>query len=96
MFEGQPISILEAYASGCVVVTTGQRGILDVFGDGINGFEVVAGSAESIASTLGRLPVDIDRLRQMAVANRRTAGERYRTKTYTATLTRILEAGATS
>jgi glycosyltransferase involved in cell wall biosynthesis len=93
MFEGQPISILEAYASGSVVLTTGQRGILDVFRDGVNGFQVVAGSAESIAAALSRLPADVGRLGQMAVANRRTAGERYRTSTYTAALTRILEAG---
>lgn len=94
MFEGQPISILEAYAAGCVVMTTGQRGILDVFTDGVNGFELVAGSVESIAATLSRLPGAVERLEQMAVANRRTAGERYRTTTYTAALTRILEAAA--
>lgn len=92
MFEGQPISILEAYAAGCVVMTTGQRGILDVFTDGVNGFELLAGSVESIAATLSSLPAVVERLKQMAVANRRTAGERYRTTTYTAALTRILEA----
>jgi glycosyltransferase involved in cell wall biosynthesis len=94
MFEGQPISILEAYAAGCVVMTTGQRGILDVFTDGVNGFELVAGSVESIAATLSRLPGDVERLKRMAVANRRTAGERYRTTTYTAALSRILQAAA--
>src|SRR5688572_28192161 len=31
MLEGQPISVLEAYAAGCVVVTTGQAGTRDVF-----------------------------------------------------------------
>jgi glycosyltransferase involved in cell wall biosynthesis len=96
MFEGQPISILEAYASGCVVLTTGQRGILDVFADGVNGFAVAAGSAESIAAALAALPGDVDRLAQMAIANRRTAGERYRTTTYTAAVAQILEAGAAS
>jgi glycosyltransferase involved in cell wall biosynthesis len=94
MFEGQPISILEAYAAGCVVLTTGQRGILDVFADGVNGIEVTAGSAESITAALRRLPGEVAHLREMAVANRRTAEERYRTPTYTAALTRILEAGA--
>lgn len=94
MFEGQPISILEAYAAGCVVMTTGQRGILDVFTDGVNGFELVAGSVESIAGTLRRLPGEVERLKEMAVANRRTAGLRYRTSTYTTALTRILEAAA--
>jgi glycosyltransferase involved in cell wall biosynthesis len=93
MFEGQPISILEAYAAGCVVLTTGQRGIRDVFTDGVNGFEVLEGSAASLAAALTRAVDDIDRLRQMAVANRRTAGERYRADRFTGALTRILEAG---
>ncbi len=39
-YEGQPISILEAYASGCVVITTNVSGVLDVFTDGVNGFLV--------------------------------------------------------
>jgi glycosyltransferase involved in cell wall biosynthesis len=38
--EGQPISILEAYASGCTVVTTNDRGIGDIFVNGVNGIEV--------------------------------------------------------
>lgn len=96
MFEGQPISILEAYASGCVVLTTTQRGILDVFADGVNGLAVTAGSVASIAERLAALPAGIDRLGQMAMENRRTAGERYRTTTYTTAVARILEAGAAS
>jgi glycosyltransferase involved in cell wall biosynthesis len=94
MFEGQPISILEAYASGCVVLTTGQRGTLDIFTDGVNGFEIVAGAAASIAERLAGLLDNVTRLRQMAVANRQRAGERYRSSTFTSVLTRILEAGA--
>src|SRR6185369_8468194 len=39
-YEGQPISILEAYAAGCAVITTDHSGIFDVFADGINGFAV--------------------------------------------------------
>jgi glycosyltransferase involved in cell wall biosynthesis len=93
MFEGQPISILEAYAAGCVVLTTGQHGIRDVFTDGVNGFEVIERSAASIASALTRAVADVDRLREMAVANRRTAGERYRAGMFTGAVSRILEAG---
>jgi glycosyltransferase involved in cell wall biosynthesis len=96
MFEGQPISILEAYASGCVVVTTGQSGIRDVFADGVNGFEVLDGSAASIAAVLSTISGYPDRLRQMALTNRRTAGERYRESMFTASVTRILEAEARS
>ena len=94
MFEGQPISVLEAYAAGCVVVTTGQRGTRDVFADGVNGFEVAAGSAASIAVALTRAVDETGGLRQMAIANRQTAGDRYRTSTFTTALRRLLEARA--
>lgn len=94
MFEGQPISILEAYASGCVVITTGQRGIHDVFTDGVHGFEAAPGSAASLAAALTKALDAAGRLGEIAAANRRTAGERYRTTTFTQALTRILEAGA--
>ena len=39
-YEGQPISILEAYASGCAVITTDHSGIFDIFTDGANGYAV--------------------------------------------------------
>jgi glycosyltransferase involved in cell wall biosynthesis len=93
MFEGQPISILEAYASGCVVITTGQRGIQDVFTDGVNGFEAAAGSVASLAAALTRAVNDADRLGEIGAANRRIADECYRATTFTQALTRILEAG---
>jgi glycosyltransferase involved in cell wall biosynthesis len=91
MFEGQPISVLEAYASGCAVITTGQPGIRDVFSDGINGFEVPAASSAAIARSLAKCVACIDRLQQIAAGNRRTAGERYRPATFTTSLTKILE-----
>jgi glycosyltransferase involved in cell wall biosynthesis len=55
--EGQPISILEAYASGTFVITTGCGGIPDIFRDGVNGFQVKPGSAEDIAEKLKRYAV---------------------------------------
>jgi len=36
--EGQPISVLEAYANGMAVVVTNQGGIQDIFKEGKNGF----------------------------------------------------------
>lgn len=38
LLEGQPLAILEAYASGCCVLTTKKPGINDIFKDHINGF----------------------------------------------------------
>lgn len=93
MLEGQPISILEAYASGCAVIATGQRGIRDVFEDGVNGFELARRDAASIADCLSKAAANVERLAAMATANRALAEERYRTATFSDRLRRILEAG---
>lgn len=91
--EGQPISILEAYASGCVVITTDQGGIRDIFTDGINGYEVLKNSADSIRSVLEVLfgSAHPSSLCRMALNNRAKADELYRTDRYNARLLSIVE-----
>lgn len=54
-YEGQPISILEAYASGCIVITTNQGGIGDIFEDKINGFLVKPHSINDIIRSVKRI-----------------------------------------
>jgi glycosyltransferase involved in cell wall biosynthesis len=76
--EGQPISILEAYAAGCVVVATGQPGILDIFTPGENGFVLEDGGPAEIADVLTRLCADRNVLVRTALRNRETADLRYR------------------
>jgi glycosyltransferase involved in cell wall biosynthesis len=90
-YEGQPISILEAYASGCVVITTGQSGIRDIFTHGLNGFEVEERSAKSIKLVLEEIIEKPEELFQIAIVNRKIAGEKYRMSNYKATLKRIIE-----
>lgn len=91
MLEGQPLSILEAYASGCVVVTTGQAGIRDVFADGVHGIEIAPRSPASIGAALERLLAGTDGLAAIAAANRREAERMYRTSRYTLAVRSILE-----
>ena len=93
MSEGQPICILEAYASGCVVVTTGQPGIRDIFTDRVNGLQLEQESTTSIAAVLSEAAEASPHLREMALANRRTAGRCYRADTSAGALARILEQG---
>jgi glycosyltransferase involved in cell wall biosynthesis len=90
-FEGQPISILEAYATGCVVVTTEHSGIPEVFQDGVNGFAVETRSPESIRRVFEQVAENPDALVEIALANRNVAYDRYRTATYLSALTGILE-----
>lgn len=90
-FEGQPISILEAYASGCVVVTTGQSGILDVFTDKLNGFQLQNGKADAIRNTLEDLVKSVDQLRSTGLVNAEIARKKYRTEIYNSELAKVLE-----
>jgi glycosyltransferase involved in cell wall biosynthesis len=95
MFEGQPISILEAYAAACVVLTTGQEGIRDVFRSGVNGVEVAPHAPKALAAALRQqLATDPAALAAMARENRRLAEERYRAARFTDDVARILRTGA--
>lgn len=77
-YEGQPISILEAYASGCAVITTDHSGIYDIFSPGINGVSVEKKSPESIAVAITSLAMDLRQLRRYCILNVRIARCEYR------------------
>ena len=67
--EGQPVSIIESYASGLVVFTTDQGGIPDIFSDGINGRLVDKKSSSSIKEALSDFIKRKNEYRQMAFNN---------------------------
>ena len=76
-YEGQPISILEAYASGCAVVTTDHSGIFDIFKNGHNGFAVTPQSVPSLVAVLKFLVQNRDNLLRHALLNREEADKFY-------------------
>lgn len=78
-FEGQPISILEAYATGCVVITTNHSGIPFVFKDQKNGYMVEKKSVESLAQTMQKIISEKQKLLPIAYNNQKEAIEKYRT-----------------
>lgn len=88
--EGQPVSILEAYAAGCVVLTTGQSGILDVFADRVNGYQIER-SPDSIRSTFEAILADPSELLPIALNNATVAGARYRVSVYKSHVRSIIE-----
>jgi len=55
LFEGMPLTLLEAMAGGMPVVTTATSGMADVVEDGFNGIAVPPADAEAIAESIGRL-----------------------------------------
>jgi glycosyltransferase involved in cell wall biosynthesis len=90
-FEGQPVSILEAYASGCFVITTGQSGILDIFKDKINGFQFANPKAYSIKLVLEELLKSKSKLESITIQNLHIANQKYRKQIYNNSLAAILE-----
>lgn len=80
--EGQPISILEAYASGCVVITTCPPGILDVFSDGINGYKILKNDPKAIKGTIQEMVKNPSDLSNIAQNNWRTAMSSYRSDVF--------------
>jgi glycosyltransferase involved in cell wall biosynthesis len=90
-FEGQPISILEAYASGCAVITTAQSGILDIFEPEVNGFLIEAGSPESIKNVFESLFNLREKMHQISSNNLLTAIKKFRSSIYCESINHILE-----
>ena len=90
-YEGQPISILEAYASGCAVITTDHSGIRDVFRAEVNGFEVATRSVAALRGAIERAVAQPECLHRIAITNLTTAFQRYRTANYGKALVKIVE-----
>lgn len=76
-YEGQPISILEAYAAGCAVITTDHGGIADIFESGKMGFYVEKKSAKSIADTIENILSEPKQLEQLGIHNNTLAKKLY-------------------
>jgi Glycosyltransferase len=81
-FEGQPISILEAYATGCVVITSNHSGIPFIFSDKRNGFIVEKKSIPSIKKAIENVLCHKIQLENIALNNRDEALKKYRTSIY--------------
>lgn len=86
LLEGQPISILEAYASGCVVISTNRGGIPDIFRDQTNGFLVQPGDCESLAGVFTWVVNVAHQLTEMAIRNLHLAEGNHRVASYTGAL----------
>lgn len=93
-YEGQPISILEAYAAGCAVITTDHSGIGDIFAGGVNGLQVEPRSPSDLRKALEQVVTRVDGMRAIALANRDEADRKFRTCDYNARLMAILDSTA--
>jgi colanic acid/amylovoran biosynthesis glycosyltransferase len=53
--DGLPVALLEAMSTGCAVVASDLSGLRDAVEDGVSGLLITPGSAEELATALGRL-----------------------------------------
>ena len=75
--EGQPISILEAMATGNVVLTTKHSGIPDIFENEVNGFYIEKQDTQSITSKLKMLNEQKEKIESIGKRNKEYATERF-------------------
>jgi glycosyltransferase involved in cell wall biosynthesis len=89
--EGQPISILEAMATGNLVLTTMHAGIPDIFQDGVNGYYVEKRSHTSIINKLIYIQNSLEGQKSIAQNNYQSAQNNYKMAKFIAGINRVLE-----
>jgi len=89
-YEGLPISMFEAFAAGCVVLTTDHSAIFDIFTPGESGFCVEKRSAASIREAIETAVSDPAALQRMALNNRQVA-DQYPVERYQDRLIKIVD-----
>lgn len=85
--EGQPISILEAYATGCFVVTTNQGGIKDIFKEKINGRYCKIKDEKSIKNIL----MEESEINEYLLKNYNLIDKKYSKKKFITKMRKIIE-----
>jgi len=86
-YEAQPISILEAYASGCAVIASDYGVLADVFQEGVHGYRVNLEGHPEVNDKLLRRAIaacveNPAAIAQFGAHNRQDAESRYRVQRY--------------
>lgn len=89
-YEGQPFTIIEAFASACCVLTTNHSGISYIFQDKINGIEVEKKSVESLLNALQFLIINTDMIEKFGISNYKEAVKKYTYDIYLKKVEKIL------
>lgn len=85
-WEGLPLAVLEAMASGLPIVSTRVGSVPDLVGDGVGGLLVAPADSRALAEAVSALVSDPRRARRMGLRNRRLVEERHSLEANAATL----------
>lgn len=89
--EGQPISILEAMATGNIIMTTKHAGIPDIFEEDKNGFYIEKNNPEDIANKLKKISSKLVNYREIMTNNYLETHEKYSTKIFIDKIVEIIK-----
>ena len=89
--EGQPISILEAYASGNTVLTTNLGGISDIFKDELNGLQIFTKDEGSFVEKIKFCIDNTDYVQKTAEANLELAKKYYKKNVFVKSVATVVE-----
>jgi glycosyltransferase involved in cell wall biosynthesis len=89
--EGLPFSVLEAMATGNIIITTPHAGLPDVVTEGANGYLIQPRSAAAIVEALDKINTDVPAMVQKySVYNRAFAEKNFTEETYTDQILEVL------
>lgn len=91
--EGQPISILEAMATGNTIITTKHAGIPDIIKEGTNGYFVEKQEVESLYKKLSFLSANPEEILRLSINNRKEFQQKYTLKQFEISLLQIINHG---
>jgi len=75
--EGMPVSLMEALSCAVPVVAPAVGGIPEMVKQGVNGFVVPVNNPEAVAGAVSQILTDPEMTRQMSIAARKSALERF-------------------
>ena len=88
--EGQPISIIEAMASGNLIISTAHAGIPELVEEEVNGFLVNKKSPEEIYDKLFFLANNLSVLKDFSLRNINKANLKFNLKNFEKTMLNII------
>ncbi len=89
--EGQPISVLEAMATGNIILTTNQGGISNIFKEKENGFYIRKKDYKDIFQKLKFISNNLDKLKNISKTNYTLVKKNYTVENFIKSLYGILE-----
>jgi glycosyltransferase involved in cell wall biosynthesis len=91
LWEGLPLTILEAMSVGCPVIATDVNGCREAVTDGVSGLLVAPGDPAALAAAIDRLLADPALRVRLSVEARRTIEERFSAQASVAAIQAIYE-----